>query len=105
MDNFEILKKLKKSLIQHFSDGIDRIILFGSHCKGLDHPFSDYDILVVLKNDYDWQKEEEISNICYQIDLQYDIQTDVKVISLRELNSLKGKQPFIINAMKEGITI
>lgn len=105
MDNLEILKKLKKSLIRCFSSDIDRIVLFGSHCKGADQAFSDYDILVVLKDDYDWRKEEEISKICYQIDLQYDIHTDVKVISLRELNSLKGKQPFIINAMKEGIAI
>jgi len=105
MDNLEILKKLKKSLIRCFSHDIDRIVLFGSHCKGTDNPFSDYDILVILKDDYDWRKEEEISKICYQTDLQYDIHTDVKVISLRELNSLKGKQPFIINAMKEGIAI
>jgi len=105
MDNLEILKNLKKALISHFSNDIDRIVLFGSHSKGTVQLFSDYDILVVLKDDYDWHKEEEISKICYQIDLQFDILTDVKVISLRELKSLKGKQPFIINAMREGIAI
>lgn len=105
MDNLKILKQLKKSLIQRFSNDIDRIVLFGSQCKGTDQPYSDYDVLVVLKSGYDWRKEEEISNICYQVDLQYDIYTDVKVISLKELDSLKGKQPFIINAMEEGITV
>ncbi len=105
MDNLEILKKLKKALIRCFPNDIDQVVLFGSHCKGTDQTFSDYDILVVLKGDYDWHKEEEISKICYQVDLQYDIHTDVKVISLGDLDSLKGKQPFIINAMKEGIAI
>ena len=105
MDNLEILKELKKSLVQRFSKDIDRVVLFGSHCKGTSHPYSDYDVLVVLKDDYDWRKEEKISNACYQIDLQYDIHTDVKVISLKELDSLKGKQPFIVNAIEEGITI
>ncbi len=55
MDNLEILEKLKKALISHFSNNdIDRIVLFGSHSRGTVQLFSDYDILVVLKDDYDW---------------------------------------------------
>ncbi len=105
MNKLRILKELKKSLVLRFGNEIDRVVLFGSQTKGTDRSYSDYDILVILKDDYDWQKEEEISNICYETDLKYDIHTDIKVISLRELKTLKGRQPFIINAMEEGITI
>ncbi len=104
MDKLTILKEIKNVLMLDFSSDIDKIVLFGSQSNGTDRPHSDYDILVVLKNDYDWRKEESISNICYKVDLKYEIHTDVKVVSLNELDSLKGKQPFIINAMKEGIT-
>jgi len=39
------------------------------------------------------------------IDLQYDVLTDVKVISVNELHSAKGRQPFIVNAMNEGVRL
>jgi hypothetical protein len=31
--------------------------------------------------------------------------TDVKIISLNELNSLRGKQPYILNALEKGVSI
>ena len=44
-----------------------------------------------------------IANEIYEMDLKYDIVTDVKLISHRELSTIKGKQPFIINALESGI--
>jgi len=101
----EIAQKLKKILFQRFGDITDRIILFGSRSKGTAQPDSDYDILIVLKTDYDWIMENDILDACYQIDLEYNLLTDIKIISLQELTSLKGKQPFIVTAVTEGISI
>jgi predicted nucleotidyltransferase len=101
----EIAQKLKRILFQRFGDITDRIILFGSRSKGTAQPDSDYDILIVLKTDYDWIMENDILDVYYQIDLEYNLLTDIKIISLQELTSLKGKQPFIVTAVTEGISI
>lgn len=98
-----IVQELKKRLVRQFKDEINQVILFGSRSRDEAGTDSDYDILLVLNHDYDWRKENTILRACYEIDLQYDVLTDVKIISVNELQSIKGKQPFIINAMKEGI--
>lgn len=105
MDKLKILKEIKSLLVQRFGDEITKVVLFGSQARETSQEYSDYDILVILNHDYDWQMKRKISHSCYEIDLKYDIITDVKVISRNELHSLKGKQPFIVNAMKEGIAV
>ena len=68
--------------------------------------FSDYDVLIILKNDYDWKYRRLISGLCYEIDLKYDIIIDSKIISLNELNhSIKGKDPLFLDAIKDGLHI
>jgi predicted nucleotidyltransferase len=101
----EIAQKLKDVLSQRFGNIFDRIILFGSRSRGNAQPDSDYDILIVLKTDYDWLMENDILDACYEIDLEYNLVTDIKIISLQELGSLKGKQPFIVHAVAEGIPL
>jgi hypothetical protein len=49
--------------------------------------------------------ENDILDACYEIDLEYNLVTDIKIISLQELGSLKGKQPFIVHAVAEGIPL
>jgi hypothetical protein len=49
--------------------------------------------------------EDSILSLCYEIDLKYDILTDVKLISRNELSTIKGKQPFILNALEHGLII
>ncbi len=100
-----ILKDLKKLLQEHFSDNIDKVILFGSRVNGDAREYSDYDILIILKNNYDWKFKNEISALSYEIDLKYDILTDINLISIKELQSIKGKQPYIINAIEKGISV
>ena len=101
----EIAQKLKEVLCRRFGNIFDRIILFGSRSRGNAQPDSDYDILIVLKTDYNWLLENDILDACYEIDLEYNLVTDIKIISLQELGSLKGKQPFIVHAVAEGIPL
>ena len=100
----KIIKDLKKSLITEFGDNINSVILFGSQAQGKANEFSDYDFLIILKNQYDWKLKNKISDICYEIDLKYDILTDIHVISDYELNdTLRGCQTIFRNALKNGI--
>jgi len=101
-----ILKTLKANLQARFGSNIVNVYLFGSQATGTASEFSDYDILIVLKADYDWAYKDKIYEICYQTELAEDVFFDITVISERELlNTMRGKQPFITNALKTGITV
>jgi predicted nucleotidyltransferase len=103
MDNRIIIKELKQILVNKFDKDINDVILFGSQLNGTAHKDSDIDVLIILNSDYNWKKKKEINNLCYEIDLKYDVFIDAQIISLNELqNSIRGKHPIFINAIKEG---
>ncbi len=45
----------------------------------------------------------EIYDLCFDIDLKYNILIDAHLISEQEIASLRGKQPIFVNALKSGI--
>jgi len=98
-----VLKDLSLLLKNRFSDDLKDIVLFGSHAYGKAHKDSDYDILVILKQKADWKTEREISDICYEIELKYNIITDTHIIGESELSTLRGKQPIYVNAISNGL--
>jgi len=102
-DKLEILNELKRDLNIFLGENLKDVILFGSQAIGNSHAYSDYDFLIILKNKPDWKLKHSISDICYKIDLQYDIVTDIHILSEYEQYSLRGRQPIFINAMKKGI--
>jgi predicted nucleotidyltransferase len=105
MDNMMLLKEIKTLLSVKFGNEIQKVILYGSRSEGTFRADSDYDILVILKNPHDWRMRKRISSACYDIDLKYDILTDIKTVSVNELDKKTGKQPFIINALSKGIAL
>jgi predicted nucleotidyltransferase len=68
-----ILRDLKRSLVENLETNIIDVILFGSQLSKNSHPDSDFDILIILKDNPDWKLEREISDICYDIELKYEI--------------------------------
>lgn len=109
MKQEQLLKELKQTIENGLKTEscikIDKIILFGSRANGKAKRYSDYDILIIIKGSYDWHIKNKIYNLCYEMDLKYDLVTDIKIISVDELNTIKGKQPYIINALEQGITV
>jgi len=105
LDNNKLLQELKLYLETKLDLKILKILMFGSRINGNQKINSDYDILILLENDYDWILEQNIYDTSYDIMLKYDLILDVKIISLNELNSLKGKQPFIKNALKSEVFV
>lgn len=99
----EILIDLKTHLIKNLSESVKDVILFGSQVTGKSTEFSDYDILIILDNDYSGEDENRILDLCYDIDLKYDILLDVHILSKSELNSIRGRQAVFSKAIKSGI--
>ena len=99
-----ILKELKELLVANFGDDIKSVILFGSQATGEAHKNSDYDVLIVLNKDYDREYRRKITSVVLDMELEYDIFIDTKMISTNELyNTIKGKEPLYVDAMQEGI--
>lgn len=103
IDRLTILRDLKKYLQIGLNDSVKDIILFGSQSSGNTTDSSDYDILIVLERDYDARVENKVYDLCYDIDLKYNIIIDAHLISRRELKTLKGKQPIYTKAIKTGL--
>lgn len=103
IDKKKVLEDLNFLLRSRFADDIKDIILFGSQVNGKAHKDSDFDVLIILKQKVDWKIEREISDLCYEVDLKYNIITDTHVIGEPELNTLRGKQPLFVNAIANGL--
>ena len=103
IDNQKILSDLKEHLNQNYDGSINEIVLFGSHARGESTRDSDYDILIVLDNDYSAKDENVILDLCYDINLKHNILIDAHLLSKSEMKSIRGKQPIFVNALKSGI--
>ncbi|MBX2974613.1 MAG: nucleotidyltransferase domain-containing protein [Ignavibacteriaceae bacterium] len=100
-----IAKELKENLENNLPGLIQRVILYGSYIKGKANENSDLDFLLLLNNDIDWETKRVIYDISNNINIKYDVWVDINWISKNDLNSLRGKQPFVQNALAEGITV
>lgn len=99
----KILSDLKSHLIKNYGRSVKEVILFGSRAEDSSHDYSDYDVLIILDKDYSGQDENVILDLCYEINLKYNILLDVHILSTKELASPRGKQPVFYNAIKSGI--
>ena len=99
----KILTDMKQHLKKHYGDSVKDVVSFGSRARGNAYEFSDYDILIVLDEDYSRKDENKILDLCYDIDLKYDILLDIHLLSKNEITSERGKQPIYINAFMSGL--
>lgn len=103
--NRSALTELKSNLLDKYSQEIEKIYLFGSQAKGSATEDSDYDIFILVKNDFDWRFENQIIDECYEIDLKYNLITDVKMMSVSDLSTVRGKQPYVQEALNYGVAL
>jgi predicted nucleotidyltransferase len=103
IDKKLILTDLKHKLEEQYSDALINVVLFGSQANNKSTEFSDYDILILFNHDYNRYDENKILDICYEIDLKYNIIIAAHLLSTKELESKRGRQPIFINALKNGI--
>ena len=100
-----LLNKVKKHLDERFGDLIVKIVLFGSRVDGTARDYSDYDLLIIVHNEIDWNKKDDIRSCVYDLNIELGILFSVQVYSEPEMNTILGKQPFVQNALETGIVI
>ena len=59
-NKIQILSELKSLLLKHFSNNIEKILLFGSQATDTGSEHSDYDVLIILRSSYDWHTKNAI---------------------------------------------
>lgn len=101
-------KLLAEEIKQILNDGLENIvrdvIIFGSRVKGNAHKDSDYDVLIITNCELSRELQRKISDLCYNLELKYDIFLDTQTISMHELEyGIRGKHPVFIDAIREGV--
>ena len=100
----QALDRLKEVLTRDF--GLVRLILYGSKARGDSDRESDIDVLVVLKDEFDWRAKQAVYDVCFDIGLEYDVLLQPIVYSLARYHSpLIRATPFLQNVEKEGIAV
>jgi predicted nucleotidyltransferase len=98
-----LVEKVKAHLHELYGDGIKRVILYGSHARGVATKDSDVDVLVLVDQSLDPREvEDNLSDLLYDIILEeHEL---VSVIAVSEDRFANYDSPFMLNVRKEGIT-
>lgn len=99
-----ILAEIKNFTQDLYQDELDKIILFGSRARGDNKPDSDVDILIVLKNDFNYSKEiQKTSNCIGELSLKFDVV--ISRVFAKTDDLIHNNTPFFMNVRKEGIVL
>lgn len=97
-----ILNQLQRLVSREFQ--IHKLYFYGSRVRGKAKRTSDYDVLIITKDDLTWRQKRRISDLTLGVDLEFDIITDIKIYSKNDVeNSILGQTPFMQNVFREGL--
>lgn len=92
--------------ISDVRDKIERVYLFGSRARGNERPDSDYDLLVVVAENFSKVDKDVLYDIVMDILLATGRLISLKIFKEGEFKRLKQMQtPFMRHISKEGIQI
>ncbi|MFH1195673.1 MAG: nucleotidyltransferase domain-containing protein [bacterium] len=105
MEVKKLIEELKENLNEQIPRRIRKIVLYGSYARNTQNGDSDIDILLIVKDEVEPELRDLIYGICYDLNSKYDVWIDVSLLSENDLETVRGKQPFVQNAMLDGIVI
>ena len=85
---------------------IKRVYLFGSRARGDEKTYSDYDLLIVVKENFTLQDKAKLYDGVTDILLESGRLMSLKIFKEKNFNKLRRMgTPFMKNVMREGIRI
>mgnify|MGYP003396772228 FL=1 len=101
----EILRELKKGLVELYGDQLKAVYLFGSFARGEGKlPDSDIDVMVVLKGEFNHREQDKRSwDLITSLSLENDVLISTKLVS--ETKYAESKMPLYINVRREGVPV
>jgi predicted nucleotidyltransferase len=99
------ISALKKILQERFSSEVE-LYLFGSVARNDYLPDSDIDILVLVPGEVDTRLEEEIFDLAYDVELEYDVVFGI-IVHAKEFRASEkaAVMPFHQNLQREAVRI
>jgi predicted nucleotidyltransferase len=97
-----IVDKLKSRIIEKYS--ISEMKLFGSTVRGNRRKDSDIDVLVILPR-IDRKIEEDLFDIAYDLELEYDCLIDMIIFGEENLEERVAQTPFYQSVLSEGLAV
>ena len=99
-----ILSSLRHGLEQLLGAQLEAVYLYGSHARGDARPDSDIDVLVVLKENFDYgQMLDLTSELGWKLSLENDVVVSLVFEPKEQFNLLNT--PFLLNVHREAIPV
>ena len=100
----EIIKKTSQEIKKIYGDRLDRIILFGSQARGDARPDSDIDVMIVLKNNFNYfQESQRISEPIADLCLEYNVLISCAFATREQFQ--QRNTGFFRNIRREGVAL
>jgi predicted nucleotidyltransferase len=99
-----ILKSLRQGLYIALGESVEEVILYGSQARGDARDDSDIDVLVVLKDEFNYgDMLRRTSDLVANLSLENDVVISRAFAS--KANYERNKLPFLMNVRREGVAI
>jgi predicted nucleotidyltransferase len=100
----KIIFLIKQWLTNQYKDNLENIILYGSQARNEAKEYSDIDILIVLKQTFNYREEiAKTSQFIADLSLEYDTVISRAFISAQRF--YEENNPFVLNVRREGTTL
>jgi predicted nucleotidyltransferase len=100
----KIILILKGWFSEQYQDALDTLVLYGSQARGDAREDSDIDLLVVLKQGFDYRAEiDKTSEFIADLSLEYDTVISRAFVSVDRYQ--RENSPFFLNVRREGIVL
>ncbi|MGD2092975.1 MAG: nucleotidyltransferase domain-containing protein [Candidatus Aminicenantes bacterium] len=97
----DIVSMFKQRVLEILNSKKIKFILFGSRGRGDAEEFSDYDILIIT-SEQEYNVKDKIEEIEMDMFITHNAIINSHIFSEQELKNLSF-EPFIINALQEGV--
>lgn len=107
------LPNVKDAVVRQFAEGIKSlekkikaIYLFGSRARGTERPDSDYDLFLVVTDDFTLKDKSRLYDSVMDVLLTTGKVLSLKIFKEKEFQRLRRLQtPFLTNVLREGIQV
>ena len=97
----ELLARCKEILRNHYQEKFHGLIVYGSVARGREDPESDVDLLVLLKEPFEYFEElRTLTEILFPLQLESDRLLSAKPVGVEEFT--QGRLQLYRNASREG---
>jgi len=99
-----ILSHLREELALIFGEQLVAVYLYGSQARGDAQPDSDIDVMIVLRDAFDYFKViERVSEITSRLSLENN--TVISCVYVTKNDYLHRRTPLLLNVRREGIGV